>query len=300
MKGSNTIISDLKKLKLYNKSSIKILQNYTRNGKVNVLKDTKNKFLFLEKTLTSSDNYYLNKYHKIFPNKKIWKQTYYGKRIKIKKLNENFKRFKFLKKNIINKKVLDFGCGYGEFANKISSHTKKTYVYEKSEICKKYIKDNFKKISVLNSLSDFDNFFDSIILIHSFHYLTEPLKYLHFLKKKLKSRGKLIIEVPSSNDILLSKFDLKEFKDFTFCIENLIWHNNITLKKFLKKAKFKKLRIYPYQRHNLNNHLGWLMYGKPGGHEYLKSFCSKKQLKDYEFFLKKNNFSDTLIAIAEK
>ena len=42
------------------------------------------------------------------------------------------------------------------------------------------------------------------------------------------------------------------------------------------------------------------MYGKPGGHEYLKSFCSKKQLKDYEFFLKKNNFSDTLIAIAEK
>ena len=65
------------------------------------------------------------------------------------------------KKDIINKKVLDFGCGYGEFANKISSHTKKTYVYEKSEICKKYIKKNFKKISVLNSLSDFDNFFDS-------------------------------------------------------------------------------------------------------------------------------------------
>jgi len=130
--------------------------------------------------------------------------------------------------------------------------------------------------------------------------LEHLIEYLYLLKKKLKPRGKLIIEVPSSNDILLSKFNLKEFKDFTFCIENLIWHNDITLKKFLKKVNFKKIRIYPFQRHNLNNHLGWLMYGKPGGHEYLKTFCSKKQLDDYENFLKKKNFSDTLIAIAER
>ena len=95
MKSLGTIISDLKKVKLYNKSSIKILQNYTRNGKVNVLKDMKNNFLFLEKTLISPNDYYRNKYHKIFPKKKIWQQNYYGKKIKITKLNENFKDFNF-------------------------------------------------------------------------------------------------------------------------------------------------------------------------------------------------------------
>ena len=99
-----------------------------------------------------------------------------------------------MKKNITNKKVLDFGCGFGEFANEISRYTKKTYVYEKSEICKKYIMNNFEKISVLNTLSDFDNFFDSIVLIHSFHYLTEPLKYLHLLKKNSNLEVNLLLK----------------------------------------------------------------------------------------------------------
>ncbi len=300
MKPLDTIINDLKKVKLYDKSSLELIQDYTRNGKVSVLKDKKRKFFFLDKILTSSNNYYGNKYHEIHSNEKNWQGKFYGRKIITPKLDENNKRFGIFKKNIKNKKILDFGCGYGEFASFVSKYTKKTYVYEKSEICKKFIKKNYKKINLLNSLKGYDNFFDSIILIQTLHYLSNPIDYLSLLKKKLKPKGKILIEVPSSNDILLSKFNIKDFKDFTFCIESLIWHNNLTLKKFLIKAKFKKIKIIPFQRYNLNNHLGWLLYGKPGGHKFLKKFCEKKQLTKYENFLKKNNLTDTLIAIAEK
>ena len=98
----------------------------------------------------------------------------------------------------------------------------------------------------------------------------------------------------------MSRFNLQEFKDFTFCIESLIWHNKVSLTKFLKKAGFKKIKIIPIQRYDLNNHMGWLIQGKPGGHEFLKSFCNNKQKKFYENFLIKNEITDTLLAIASK
>jgi len=37
----NYLIKDLKKVKLYNQSSLKVIQNYTRNGKVKVIYDQK-------------------------------------------------------------------------------------------------------------------------------------------------------------------------------------------------------------------------------------------------------------------
>jgi hypothetical protein len=69
--------------------------------------------------------------------------------------------------------------------------------------------------------------------------LPQQIDVLSNLRKKLKKNGKILIEVPSSNDILLSKFNIQKFKDFTFCIESLIWHNPKTLTKFLTKAGFK-------------------------------------------------------------
>ena len=300
MKNKPLIIKDLKKVNLYNKSNLCLIQNYTRNGKAKVLKDKKNNFFFLDRVLTNKNNYYEKKYHKIHTDSNLWQGNFYGKKIKSPKVNEDRKRTELFKKYIYNKKILDFGCGFGNFANESCKYTKKTYVFEKSEICKKHIKKKFKKVKLLNDLTYFDNFFNTIFLIQTLHYLPQQIDQLSNLRKKLKKNGKIIIEVPSSNDILLSKFNLQEFKNFTFCIESLIWHNNTSLKKFLKKAGFKNIKISPFQRYDLNNHMGWLMHGKPGGHEFLRSFCNYKQKKIYENFLKKNQLTDTLIAIAKK
>ena len=47
----NYLIKDLKKVKLYNKSSHRVIQNYTRNGKVKVIYDHKKNFIFWIKFL---------------------------------------------------------------------------------------------------------------------------------------------------------------------------------------------------------------------------------------------------------
>ena len=52
------------KVKLYNQSSLKVIQNYTRNGKVKVIYDQKKNFYFLDKILTNKNKYYEKKYIK--------------------------------------------------------------------------------------------------------------------------------------------------------------------------------------------------------------------------------------------
>ena len=117
----------------------------------------------------------------------------------------------------------------------------------------------------------------------------------------LKKKGKVIIEIPNANDMLLSKINSANFKKFTFCKENLIWHTEDSLRFVLKKTGFRKVNIYFKQRYNINNHLGWILLGKPGGHETMSGVIkSEVDKKRYENFLIKNKISDTLIAIAEK
>ena len=296
----NYLIKDLKKVKLYNQSSLKVIQNYTRNGKVKVIYDQKKNFYFLDKILTNKNEYYEKNYHQIYSNKNLWSGKFYGKKFLSPKINEDKKKVKFFNKYIKNKIFLDFGCGFGSFAKEASRITKKTFVYDKSKICRDFILKSYKNIKVLNDLKNIDNYFDTITLIQTLHYLPKQIDELSNLRKKLKKKGKIIIEVPSSNDILLSKFNLQKFKDFTFCIESLLWHNEETLTKFLKKAGFRKINIKFIQRYDLNNHFGWLLKEKPGGHEFFKSLFNNRQRALYDRFLKEKKLTDTIIAIAEK
>ena len=68
----------------------------------------------------------------------------------------------------------------------------------------------------------------------------------------------------------------------------------------LKNASNKKIRISFIQRYNLNNHFGWLLKEKPGGHDFFKNLFNKKQIEIYNNFLKENKVTDTILAIAEK
>ena len=66
----------------------------------------------------------------------------------------------------------------------------------------------------------------------------------------------------------------------------------------LVKAGYKKIKISYFQRYNLNNHFGWLIKKKPGGHKFFKNIFSKKQNEQYVKSLIKFQQTDTLIAEA--
>lgn len=296
-KINNPVFVDLKKVGLIKVKRLKILQHNLRNGLSPVFKDTYHKYIFLGKYL-AKENYYRQTYSKRVPQKNFG-IILNKKKIISYTLNDNLRYFNFFKKYIKNKSILDYGCGYGHFLMLCRKITDNLNGVELSKNCINYIQKKTRKIKIENNLGKFNKTFDLITLFHTLHYLPNQIETLKSLKKKLNKNGKVIIEVPSSKDALIEKFELKSFKDFTFCKESLIWHTERSLLLFLKYAGFKKIRIFKIQRHNLNNHLGWILRNKPGGHEYFKSLIKdRKILISYNKFLIKNNLNDTLIAIA--
>ena len=112
-------------------------------------------------------------------------------------------------------------------------------------------------------------------MFHVLEHTANQVETLKILKNKLNQNGKIIIEIPHAEDFLIEFDELKEFKDFTFWSEHLILHTYTSLKTILKKAGFKKIQVNFFQRYGFDNHLGWFLRRKPGGHDYFKKYNSE-------------------------
>ena len=156
----------------------------------------------------------------------------------------------------------------------------------------------YGNISIHQNILDFDKKFDVITLFHVLEHIPNQIETLKIIKKKLSINGKIIIEVPHAEDFLLEFKDLPEFKKFTLWSEHLILHTATSLKKFLKEAGYKNIKIYYFQRYGFDNHLGWFLKKKPGGHDFFRNYSNNKFNEKYSNFLINQKKSDTLIAIA--
>ncbi len=288
-KITNPIYFDLIKLNLISNKNLNLIAKRTRNKKINVFQDIKEKIIFLEKYVTSGNFYRNQKY--ITP---IIKK---GKKINLTRLQDTERRFYQFKKYLRKKNILDYGCSIGDFLKRINN-TKKKYGVEVNNSNIDYIRKNLPNINVKNNIRLFNINFDVITLFHVLEHLPHQIESLKEIKTKLKSSGKLIIEVPHANDFLISKLNHETFKNFTLWEQHLILHTEKSLKKILIKSGFKKVKIIFFQRYGLDNHLGWILDEKPGGHIKYKTIFKDKINNEYKSKLIKMKCSDTLIAIA--
>jgi len=210
------------------------------------------------------------------------------------------KRFELYHKMLMNKKVLDFGCGAGSFLSRVKNAgiTSNLAALEINKNFRPKLQEEFDFYSQIEDLPD--NSFDVITMFHVLEHLPNPIDILNQLHKKLADNGKIIIEVPSSNDILLNLFDCEEFANFTYWSCHLFLFNARTMQDLLKKTPFKTQCIKQYQRYTLANHLHWIAKGKPAGH-IVWSFLDDEILQaQYEKKLAEIGQCDTIVAIVEK
>ena len=254
-----------------------------------MIQDIKEKVIFLEKYITGR-NFYRNQ-------KNVAPIIQKGKKINLDRLQDTDRRFHQFKKYLKKKNILDYGCSLGDFLRRVNN-TKKKYGVEINNSNINYIKKNFSNINIKNNIKLFNINFDVITLFHVLEHLPHQVESLKEIKTKLKSSGKLIIEVPHANDFLISKLNHEAFKNFTFWEQHLILHTEKSLKKILIKSGFKKVKIIFFQRYGLDNHLGWILNDKPGGHIKYKTIFNDRINNEYKSKLIKMKRSDTLIAIA--
>ena len=163
-----------------------------------------------------------------------------------------------------------------------------------------------------------DEYFDLITVYHTFEHVVDPLLFLKIVRRYLKPNGHLFIEVPNTDDALMSIYQLKKFADFWFIEPHLFYYNPETLKKVLARGGFEG-RISTTQAFSLYNHLNWLYTGQPqadwltattipilpsgGSHAELKGEINKlleKTDKQYRNLLNKNQVGSMLTFLGTK
>ena len=214
--------------------------------------------------------------------------------------HEDKLRRKELIQNIVtNRKWMDIGTGSGGILDELSPLVSKVSAVEPQKIAREsLIQLGYDVYPNIESVIESD--FDIVTLFHVFEHFTNPIEDLKQIYQKMSNQGKLIIEVPQANDLLISFLDLDSFKKFTFWSEHLILHTRHSLKRFLEEAGFEEIIINGCQRYPLANHLHWLSHSQPSGHQKWSFLRTKELDSAYAQMLAQIDKTDTLIAIATK
>jgi len=116
----------------------------------------------------------------------------------------------------------------------------------------------------------------------------------------LKDNGRLVIEVPSSDDTLLALYKSEKFQKFTCWSQHLYLFNSRTLCELAKQAGARIIAIKQFQRYSLSNHLYWLYNGRPGGHKKWNFLDTDAFHEAYSNILASLGKCDTIIAYLER
>ncbi len=273
---------------LCNNENIETIKNGVRDNKsINVLKCPKCELEFLDEFPQTSTEFYKNGSMHSTINTKLWLE---------KTSIDDKRRFNALKNRLKNKSLLDFGSGSGNFLKLASSVTKACAGCELDCSLDELYKE--QELDVRHNLNDFSETFDEITMFHVLEHLENPKEILNQLKAKLNKNGELIIEVPNSDDALLTLYKNQAFKNFTYWSCHLFAYNQKNLKILLNQAGFKVTKVAHIQRFPYTNHIGWLKDNKAGGHTRYKTFIIINYF--YTLFLKLTKKTDTVMVFAKK
>ena len=211
---------------------------------------------------------------------------------------DDSRRVATLREKIKGKDILDFGCGVGGFLMLAKKHAGSIAGVEPEKRLVNHFRENVG-IDIMPSLHAARasrQTFDLITAFHVIEHLQNPSEVIKDLIQLLKPGGELIIEVPSSQDALLTLYQSRDFQNFTYWSQHLFLFNNGTLAKLIQNAGLHLNWIKQIQRYPLSNHLYWLSRGIPGGHVKW-SFLDSQLLQDaYESQLAALGLCDTIMA----
>jgi len=142
-------------------------------------------------------------------------------------------------------KLLDIGCGGGEFLNSLTDLKIKLYGIDNSENAIKIASQNnkliIKRINIIEEpLFEFE-YFDIITLLHTLEHLSNPNKALQNIKSILNKGGFLIIQVPNI-DCLLFKITKKHWAGLHIP-QHLFHFSKNSLQNILSNNNFQIIKI---------------------------------------------------------
>ena len=161
----------------------------------------------------------------------------------LQNFNLNYKRKILVDFVGLNKKILDYGCGAGEFVKYIEKDFI-TFGFEPSESAKQYAIGKVQQTTIIDNL-DFinDGTLDAITLWHVFEHVENQDEMLNKFHSKLKENGVLIIAVPNP-----TSYDALKYKEFwaAYDVPRHIYHfSKSGMEKLMNNENWKIKKIKP-------------------------------------------------------
>ena len=236
------IEEQLRKLGLTNDDTKELLSNGTRDCKnLKVFKDGKSGIIYIEDHKVDDSIYREGSYRS-----EIGKET--GK----KSVRNNYeavtdcdRRTKAHKALYVDKDIIDFGCGYGDFLKAVKSETCSCMGIEIQKDC---IDD--LRLAGIKCENNFENIkdgsIDTCFMFHSLEHMNNPLEVLLEAKRVLRNDGRIVIVVPHARDFLINTIKCEEFISFTLWSQHLVLHTRESLETYLKESGFEDIVIKGY------------------------------------------------------
>jgi 2-polyprenyl-3-methyl-5-hydroxy-6-metoxy-1,4-benzoquinol methylase len=216
-------------------------------------------------------------------------------------LEESFeddqRRFQMLKPEIEGKRVLDFGSGACGFLKMAKEVTEYVVGIEPERRVRLHWSDQLNIYSDISHVETAD--FHLILLFHVLEHLKDPKSTLTELKGLLRKNGRMVIEVPNSEDALLDLYGCENFSKFTYWSQHLWIFNSKNITILAEQAGLRVANMKYVQRYPLSNHLYWLSQGKPGGHVKWNFLNQDDLVHSYANTLARIGKTDTLIVTLE-
>ena len=157
--------------------------------------------------------------------------------------NLNYKRNILSNVTFEKAKVLDYGCGAGEFLKHIENDVE-TFGFEPNSDARNFAKQKTSKTIFIENLNELQNeSLDVITLWHVFEHIENQTEILSLFRQKLKPNGSLIIAVPNC-----SSFDAKYYKEFwaAYDVPRHLFHfSKNGMKKLFNTENWKLEKIKP-------------------------------------------------------
>lgn len=161
----------------------------------------------------------------------------------IQRFNLNYKRNILAKELFLHAKVLDYGCGAGEFLKFIEDDFK-TYGIEPNQLARNAAIKKVAKTQILSNLDSIeDDTLDAITLWHVLEHIDNQQDILNIFYKKLKTNGLLIIAVPNH-----TSFDAQHYGKFwaAYDVPRHVFHfSKSGMEKLMNNEKWHLKKIKP-------------------------------------------------------
>lgn len=139
--------------------------------------------------------------------------------------------------------------------------------------------------------------FDRICAFHVLEHVIEPAGFLDRCREGLTAQGRVVFEVPSLDDPLLSLYGCEVYEAFYFQRQHPYVYSAASLARLLDAHGFEVVETIHHQRYGLENHLQWLTEGRPGGRESFRRIFAESEA-GYLADLERSGNADTAIAVA--